>query len=96
MQFEEELMPELELAPRECSSPPQQDDASDEYFSDISDSDINEEDDDDDNGFPIHPKWSEKTMEVARDLAGNTLDPRKTRSQFHTAFSASEVFLAEK
>ena len=59
VQFKEELMPELELAPVECSSPPQQDDVSDEYFYDICDiydSDISEYD------YyyhvsPIRPKW---------------------------------------
>ena len=42
MQFEEELMPDIELAPGECSSSPPEDDVSDEYFSDIYDSDIYE------------------------------------------------------
>ena len=45
---------------------------------------------------PIRPKWVEKTIEFARDLAGNPLDPKKTRSQFHTASFASEVYIAEK
>ena len=77
VQFKEELMPELELAPGECSSPPPQDDVSDEYFYDIYDYDMDE--------YyyyvhvsPIRPKWAERTMEVAEYLAGNPLDPRKT------------------
>ena len=36
-----------------------------------------------------------KSIQAAGDLAGNPLDPRKTKSQFHTTF-ASEVVLAEK
>ena len=47
-------------------------------------------------GSPIRPKWAEKTIEVAGDLDGSPLDPRKTRSQFHTASFESEVFLVEK
>ena len=39
-QFEEEVIPDLELTLGECSSPPPQDDVSDEYFSDISDSNM--------------------------------------------------------
>ena len=35
MQFEEELMPELELAPGECSHPPLQDYVSDAFIYDI-------------------------------------------------------------
>ena len=31
-QFEEEVIPDLEIAPGECSSPPPQDVVSDEYF----------------------------------------------------------------
>ena len=44
---------------------------------------------------PSRPKWSEKTLQVAGDLAANPLDPRKTRSQFHNASYASEISLAE-
>ena len=98
VQFKEQLMPEIELAPGECSSPPLQDDVSDEFISDISDIydyDI-DEDDNEDYGSPIWPKWDEKTIEAIGDLAGNPLDPRKTRSQFHIVFSTCEVNLAEK
>ena len=45
---------------------------------------------------PTWPKWAEKTIEATEDLAGNPLDPRKTRSQFHTASFASEVVISEK
>ena len=98
VQFEEELMPELELAPRECSTPPLQDDVSDESISDIYniyDSHITEYDDEY-HGSPIRPKWDEKTIEETGDLDGNPLDPKKIRSQFHIAFSKSEVVLYKK
>ena len=39
------------------------------------------------------PKWTEKTIEAVGDLAGNPLDPRKTRSQFHGAYFANELRL---
>ena len=45
---------------------------------------------------PIHPKWADKTLEAVGNRASNPLDPRKTRSQFHTAFSACEVNINEK
>ena len=44
----------------------------------------------------IRPKWADKTIEVVGYLAGNPLDPGKTRSQFHIAFFSSEVVLVEK
>ena len=44
---------------------------------------------------PSRPKWAEKTIEAAGDLAGNPLDPRKTRSQFHNASYASEFDIIE-
>ena len=95
MQFGEEVIPDFELAPRECSSLSPQDDVSDEYFSDIFHSDM-DEDDVSEHESPTRPKWEEKTIEVPGVLACNPLDPRKTRSQFHTAFSTSEVVIAKK
>ena len=62
-------------------------------ISHIYDSDI-AEDDYEDHSSPIQIKWFDKTIEAAGDLARNPLDPRKTRSQFHTAFSASEVVIS--
>ena len=44
---------------------------------------------------PSIPKWDEKTIQVVGDLAGNPLDPRKTRSQFHNASYAREIDLSE-
>ena len=31
--------------------------------------------------------WHDKTIQVVNDLAGDPLDTRKTRSQFHNVFS---------
>ena len=88
MQFKEEIIPNFELAPGECSSPQHQDDVSNDSLSDISDiynSDMYEyyfyEHD-----SPSRPKWAEKTIVAAGDLADNPLDPRKTRSQFQSAY----------
>ena len=91
-------MEETEFALGECSNPPLQDDVSDDSLSDISDISDSyiSEDDYSDHGWPICSKWFVKTIEAARDLAGNPLDPRKTRSQFHTAFFACEVNIAKK
>ena len=57
MQFEEELMPELELAPGECCSPPPQDDVSDGYFYYIYDSDMDEYYVSE-HESPTRPKWA--------------------------------------
>ena len=93
VQFEEEIIPYFELiAPGKCSSPQHQDDVSVYSLSDISDSEM-AEDDVSEHDTPSRPKWAEKTLEAARDLAGNPLDPRKTRSQFHNASYASEIAL---
>ena len=90
MQFEEEIIPDFELARGECSSPQHQDDVSDDSIYDISDSDmveyyVSKHD------SPTRPKWAEKTIEATRDLAGNPLDPRKTWSQFHNAYFVIEL-----
>ena len=93
VQFEKEPMQEIKLVKGDCSHPPLNDDVSDDYSYDFSDSDI--EDD-----FyhmhtyydsPIRPKWVENTIQVASDLVGDPLDSRKTRSQFHNAFSICEL-----
>ena len=88
-------MEETEFAQGECSHPPLQDYVSDEFISNIYDSDVFQYDDEY-KGLPIWPKWAEKTIEAAGDLASNPLDPGKTRSQFHTAFSTCEVNIAEE
>ena len=51
---------------------------------------------DSDHESPILPKWAEKTIEATGNLVGNPLDPRKTRSQFHNAFSACELNIAKR
>ena len=43
----------------------------------------------------IHPKWVEKTSEEVGDLAGDPLDSRKTRSQFHNAYSTCELNISD-
>ena len=79
MQFEEEPIPNFELAPGERSSPQQFDDISEDscsVFSDIPDNDMVVDD-----IFvyesPSRPKWAEKIIQVARELAGNPQDPRR-------------------
>ena len=97
VQFNEEIIPYFELAPRECSSPKHQDDVSDDSISDISDiSDYDmAEYDFFEHDTPSILKWEEKIIVAARDLAGNPLVPRKTRSQFHNDYYESEVYLDE-
>ena len=94
MQFEEEIIPDFELAPRECSSPQHQDDVSDDSLFDIFDSEM-AEDDVSEHDTPSRPKWEDKTIQDVGDLAGNPLDPKKTRSQFRNASYACEISLAE-
>ena len=93
VQFEEEIIPDFELALGECSSPQHQDDVSDDSLSDIYDIYDYEmaEDDVSEHDSPSRPKWVEKTIQALGDSAGDHLDPRKTRSQFHNASFASEV-----
>ena len=45
---------------------------------------------------PSIPNWDEKIIQAAGELAGNPLEPRKTRSQIHNASYASEIDIAEK
>ena len=91
-------MQEFELAQGDCSHPPLHDDVSDDYYYDFSDSDIGYDDDDmhSYHDSPIHPKWEEKTIQEAGDLVGDPLDSRKTRSQFHNAFSTCELNPSER
>ena len=98
VQFQEEPMQEIELDKGECSHSPLHDDVSDDYFFDFSDSDIDDDVDDmhSDHDSPIRPKWAEKTIQVAGDLVGDPLDSRKTRSEFHNAFSTCELNLSER
>ena len=45
---------------------------------------------------PSRPKWVEKIIQAAGELAGNPQEPRKTRSQSNNASYASESALTEK
>ena len=92
VQFEEEPIPNFELAPRECSSPQQFDDVSDNscsVFSYISDNNMAVYDIFVDES-PSSPKWDEKIIQAAGELAGNPQEPRKTRSQSNNASFDSE------
>ena len=97
MQFEEEIIPDFELAPGECSSPQHHDEVSNNarsIFSDNSDNDMAEYE------ISVHespsrPKWAEKIIQAVGESVGNPLEPRKTRSQFHNASHASEIYFAE-
>ena len=93
MQFEEEIIPDFELAPGECSSPQHQDDGSDDSIFNIYDNEMDEDD------VSVHesssiPKWEEKTIQVVGYLEDNPLDPRNTISQFHNDYFESEVSLS--
>ena len=61
VQFEEEIILDVELAPRACSSPQHQDDVSDDSIYDISDSDMAEYDVSE-HDSPTRPKWEEKPI----------------------------------
>ena len=91
-------MQEVELVEGDCSHPPLNDDVSDVYFyyflySDMEDkyNEIHVYHD-----SPTSPKWAEKTIQVVGDLVGDPLDARKTRSQFHNAFSNCELNLSNR
>ena len=90
-------MQEVELVEEDCSHPPLNDDVSDVSISDFSESDMEYEDDDMpvDHDSPIRPKWVEKTIQVVGVLVGDPLDSRKTRSQFHNAFSTCDSNIPE-
>ena len=44
---------------------------------------------------PSSPKWAEKNIQAVGELEGNLLEPRKTKSQFHNGYYASEIDLDE-
>ena len=96
MQFEEEQIPDFELAPGECSSPQQFDDVSDDSCCVLYD--IPEDDMVLDGIFvddsPSRPKWDEKIIQATRELAGSPQEPRKTRSQTSNASFESDSSLA--
>ena len=45
---------------------------------------------------PTRPKWAARTIHVARELAGNPSDTRRTRSQFESALCVKDPLFAEK
>ena len=97
VQFEEEPIPDFELAPGECSSPQHIDEVSDDLcsvFSDISDNGMVVDDIVLDES-PSRLKWAEKIIQAVGELASNPQEPRKTTSQSNNASYASESALAE-
>ena len=97
VQFEEEPIPDFELAPRECSSPQHLDEVSYDScstFSDNSDNDMDVYEIFFDQS-PLQPKWDEKIVQESEELAGNSQEPRRTRSQTSKASFASDSALAE-
>ena len=96
MQFEGEVIPYFE-APGECSSPQHHDDVSNYSSSDFSDNSDNDMAEYEIVVYdsPSRPKWAEKIIQVAGELVGNSLEPRKTRSQICNASYASKNALAE-
>ena len=45
---------------------------------------------------PTIPKWEEKTIHAAGELAGNPSDTRMTRSQFESALCVKDPLFTEK
>ena len=45
---------------------------------------------------PTCPKWADKTIQVVGDLVGDSLDTRKTRSQFHNALSTCDLNIPKR
>ena len=98
VKFEEEPIPDFELAPGECSSPQPFEYVSDDtrfVFSDMSDINMSE--------YyivvyysPSSPKWDEKVIQAAGELGGNPHEPMKTRSQTGSASFGSYSVIAKK
>ena len=92
VKFEEEPIPDFELAPWDCSSPQPLEDVSDDTCSVYSNnSDLNvakyyisiDE-------SPSRTKWAETIVPAAEESEGNPQEPRKTRSQTSKASFASD------
>ena len=80
----------------ESSSPQEPLNVSEEIV-EFADSDMS--DNDDLIAYPNSPtrlKWATKTIHVARELAGNPSDSRRTRSQFESAMCMKNPLFAEK
>ena len=85
------------MHPGECSSPQPFEDVSDDtcsVFSDMFDINVAKHDISVDDS-PSRPKWAEKIVQVAGELASNPHQPRKTRSQTSKASFASDSALVE-
>ena len=97
VQFEEEPIPYFELAPGECSSPQHLDEVSDVSCSVFSDNYDNHMvlDDIVVDDSPSRPKWAQKIIQAAGELAGTPQEPRKTRSQSNNDYFASESDIDE-
>ena len=97
MQFEEEPIPDFELAPGECYSPQHLDEVSDDsssiffnnYYNDMAVNEIFVDD------SPSRTKWDEKIIQAVGELVGNPQEPRKTRSQTSNASFASDSDFSE-
>ena len=79
--FEEEPIPDFELALGDCSSPQPFEDVSDDtcsIFSDNSDMNVAEDDISVDDS-PSRPKWADKIVQEDGELAGNSQEPMRTR-----------------
>ena len=83
VQFQEEPLVAVEVG--ESSLPPGplivSGETNEFVYSDMSDNDDLTADPD----SPTRPKWAEKTIHAAGELARNPNDPRRTRSQFESA-----------
>ena len=44
----------------------------------------------------VRKKWGDKTIQAASDLVGDPLDSRKTRYQFHNAFTTCEMNIYDR
>ena len=80
----------------ESSSPPEPLNVSEEIV-EFADSDMSDNDDlISDPNIPTRPKWAAKTIHVARELAENPSDSRRTRSQFESALCMKDPLFVEK
>ena len=94
VQFQEEPLAAVEVG--ESSSPPEPLNVSEET-NEFADSDIFYNDDlIAYPNSPIRPKWVEKTIHAAGELAGNPSDTRRTRSQFESALCVKDPLFAEE
>ena len=68
-----------------------------EETNEFSDSDISDNDDlITDPNNPTRPKWAEKTIHAAGELARNPNDTGRTRSQFESSLCVKDPLFAEK